>query len=135
MKRRVWFYKATDVVLWSDGRSSNFSSMVFRFLFRYFRTFLQTLPKFSEVFSGQFTAMTACIGRRCLGGDKEPFTFPGVVPFLDRRRSYPSQKEILRLDEGSFDLDRRRLREKRKALRGGRRASPSERGGSRRGNL
>ena len=102
--------------------------MVFRFLFGYFRTFLQTLLKFSEGVFGPIHSDDGLLWKEVLGRRI------GALHIL-RRIFFPLSKEILRLDKGSFDLDLRSLREKRKALREGRRASPSERGGSRRENL
>ena len=52
--------------------------------------------------------MTACFGRRCLAGDKEPFTFPEGEPSLSRRRFVPLTKEHLPLIEGAFGRKEKR---------------------------
>lgn len=52
--------------------------------------------------------MIAGFGRRCSVGDKEPFTFPGAIPFLDRRRTFAWMKEVLTLIEGAFGRKEKR---------------------------
>lgn len=117
MKRRAWFYKATNVVLWSNGRSSNFSSMVFRFLFGYFRTFLQTLPKFSEGVFGAIHSNDSWLWKEVLGRRIGALHIP-------RRRFYPFQEENLSLAEGDPSLYLRSFRSLFKEPSGEKKSAP-----------
>lgn len=106
-----------DVVLWSDGRGSNFSSMVFCFLFGCFRLLLQTLPKFSEGVFGPIHSDDSWLWKEVLGRRIGALNIP-------RRRFYPFQEENLSLAEGDPSLYLRSFRSLFKAPSGEKKSAP-----------
>ena len=75
--------------------------MVFRFLFRCFRLFLQTLPKFSEGVLGPIHSDDSWLWKEVLGRRIGALHIP-------RRISFAWMKEVLTLSEGTFGRKEKR---------------------------